>query len=415
MKTILKSVNMVNPLNEDVIKTDIFIENGLISSMENQSGDNETAENNAERIDSIDCDGFFAAPGLIDVHVHFRDPGLTYKEDIGSGSKAAAFGGFTTVCGMANTIPAVDSVDTLLYVDHKGIEKGYVNYLSVGAMSKGLKGKELTDIFALDKAVTRSKEMSGHGIIALSDDGVTLKDNDLMSEACKVCKSLDLLIMDHPESETEMVFRDIELSKKYGTKIHLQHISKKESVDLIRQAKADKLNISAEAAPHHFYLNEDIISKFKTNAKMNPPLATEKDRKAVLEGLIDDTIDIISTDHAPHTTEEKNTQFEKAPFGIIGLETSFPVSYTVLVESKMMSLNKLINKMSTKPAEILGVKRGLINPGSAADITILDIENEYEIDKNRFASKARNTPFDGMSVRGRVIMTIKDGIITFKR
>lgn len=404
MKTVLKNVNTIVS-NNKTKQEDIFIDKDVIVKPFELDSNTEV----------IDCHGQNAVPGLIDIHVHFRDPGLTHKEDILSGSRAAAAGGFTTVCAMANTKPTVDSVETLEYVDQKGKEAGLVNVLSVGAMSVGLKGHEVSDIKAMNDTDTLAKHLSGHGIIAASDDGVTLVDNDIMKEVCQLCSELDLLIMDHPEPETEMIARNIELAKQYNIRIHLQHISRKDSVELIRQAKKDGISITAEAAPHHFVLNDSIIETFGTNAKMNPPLAREKDREAVLDALIDDTIDLIATDHAPHTEAEKNVSFTDAPNGIIGLETAFPVSYTYLVRNGYISYEKLIYKMSAKPAEIIGIQRGTLDIGANADIAIIDIDEEYIIDKTKFNTKGRNTPFDGMKVYGKIVRTIKDGKTTWEK
>lgn len=372
----------------------------------------------------IDAAGKTVIPGLCDIHVHFRDPGLTHKEDIQTGCLAAARGGFTTVCCMPNTKPAIDNLDTLMYVDsanyrianeNSGMRNtGLVNVFATSAMTIGQAGKKLCDFHSLDRAATICHEMTGHGVAAITEDGMTLHNDELMDEICQIAKKLDLVIMDHAEPEIEMVKRDIELSRKNKCKMHIQHISKAESVDLIRIAKADGVSITAEAAPHHFFLNGEDIKKYGVNAKMNPPLANEKDRIAVVNGILDGTIDIIATDHAPHTEEEKNVEFDDAPNGIIGLETAFPVAYTTFVKSGLMSFEALVEKMSVNPLKLIGMPPVGFNVGEIADLAIVDIDNEYEINKEKFASKARNTPFHGMKVYGRVETTIHDGEISWE-
>jgi dihydroorotase len=306
---------------------------------------------------------------------------------------------------MPNTVPAIDSVETLKYVDEQGKRAGLVNLLSVCAMTKGLQGKELCDFKALNDVDTKSKELTGHGICAISEDGKTLKDANLMAEVCLSAKALDLPIMDHAEPEVDMVYRDIELAKKYGCRIHIQHVSKVESLKLIREAKKDNIPITAEAAPHHFALNENAIAIHGSNAKMNPPLATEEDRLAVIEGLLDDTIDIIATDHAPHAATEKKVPYIQAPNGIVGLETAFPISYTLLVKSGLMSFEKLIHKMSIRPREIIGMKPVSTEIEEDSDYCVVDLDKAYEIDKQEFLSKGVNTPFHGMKVYGKVMAT----------
>lgn len=389
---------------EDSNTNNLYIDNGKICA--------HFEEDDNTKI--IDAQGKYVGPGLIDLHVHFRDPGLTYKEDILTGSKAASRGGFTTVCCMPNTIPPIDNVETLAYVDRAGQAAAYANVLAVSAMTMGQDGKELCDFRELDSQNTLSKELTSHGICAISEDGKTLNDKNLMAEVCKTAKELNLMIMDHPEPETQVTYRDIELAKKYDCRIHLQHISRKESVDLIRQAKSEGIAITAEAAPHHFVLNKNALNIHGANAKMNPPLAEEKDRLSVLEGLIDHTIDIIATDHAPHGESEKNTTLEKAPFGIVGLETAFPISYSLLVKSGAMSINELIYKMSYLPATLINMDTPTLIPGKKADVVIIDTEEEYRINKDTFFSKGRNTPFHGMDVCGKIVKTIHDGRIVYE-
>ena len=403
MKTIIKNGNLIDITTSDIISKDVYIiEDRICLPFEEDSS-----------TQTIDAQGKYLIPGLVDLHVHFRDPGLTHKEDIKTGSMAAAKGGFTTVCCMPNTVPTIDNRHTLSYIDDAGRQASFTDVLAVSAMTTGQNGKELCDFKSLDSQNTLSKELTSHGICAISEDGKTLNDMELMTEVCKEAVELGLLIMDHPQPEIKIIYRDIELAKKYGCKMHLQHISTKESVELVRQAKSDGLPVTAEAAPHHFALNKDAQNLYGTDAKMNPPLAEERDRLAVLEGLSDDTIDIIATDHAPHTDSEKNTTFEKAPFGIVGLETAFPVSYTQLVKPGIMSINKLIYKMSMMPATLINMSPVTLKPNDRANIGIIDIAEKYQINKFEFLSKGKNTPFHGMDVYGKIIKTIHNGKTVF--
>ena len=378
----------------------------------------------------FDARGMIVVPGLIDLHVHFREPGAEYKEDIASGSRAAARGGFTTVCCMPNTLPVVDNRESVKYVQDKSKEAGPLNLLVVGALSKGQEGRELADYEGMLQA----------GICALSDDGKSLMDAGLMRRAAETAKLLGLFITDHAENhslsmggiinegavsrklavpgipnkaEADIVARDIELVRELGCHIHFQHISTKESLALIRAAKRQGLPVSAETAPHYFALTEDAVLQSGTNAKMNPPLRSEGDRLAVIEAIQDGTIDAIATDHAPHSPNEKAQPLDKAPFGIVGLETAFALSYTSLLMPGYITLNKLITLMCLKPAKILNLKTGL-DYGSPADLAVFDISNPYLIDSSQFLSKARNTPFDGMEVYGRTLLTICGGDISWE-
>jgi len=334
-------------------------------------------------------------PGFVDLHVHFREPGFEYKEDIASGSLAAARGGYTDVCCMPNTMPVIDNPETVQYVRSK--DNGLVNLLVVGALSIGLDGKKLADYNGMKDA----------GICALSDDGKTLQDEDLMYQAAIQAKELGLLITDHAEPEAEIVARDIAIAEKIGCRIHLQHISMKESVELIRKAKSRGLPITAETAPHYFALTSDALQTHKADAKMNPPLQKEADRLAVIEGLKDGTFDAIATDHAPHSEEEKAQPLDKAPFGIIGLETAFAVSYTTLVKAGHLTMEQLTKLMSLNPAKIIGLDK-------PSGQVVVDVDTPYTISRDGFASKGKNTPFDGMQVYGKVMLTKYNGKITWR-
>lgn len=369
----------------------------------------------------IDADGKWVVPGLIDLHVHFRDPGYLYKEDIYSGSRAAARGGFTTVCCMPNTLPVIDNVETLMYVDRKGSEACGVNVLAVGAATKGQQGESLSDISEMVAAMTRCREMSGKGICAISEDGKTLMNSSLQLETMKKAASLGLPFFSHAEDENLkgsaigeelIVARDLLLAREAGCKLHFCHISCLGSIELIKAAKAAGFHVTAETAPHYFTLDCEICGN-DGNKKMNPPLRGRNDMEAIRSALASGILDAIATDHAPHHPDEKESGYDKALNGVIGLETSFAVSYTELVEKGILSPQQLIDKMSLTPAAILGIDRGSLRVGAAADIAILDVSEEYIIDRENFASKSRNSAFLGKKVKGRPEMTIVSGQIVW--
>ena len=338
-------------------------------------------------------------PAFVDIHVHFREPGFTEKEDIESGVGAAAAGGYRAVCMMPNTKPAIDSATKLLEADNRGREcgeKSGVLVFATSAMTIDQEGKELVDFEEMDAANTLCYESIGHGVCGITEDGKTLYDYKLMERVCEAAARLGLLVMSHAEPEADIVRRDIELSKKTGASIHFQHISLAESIASIREAKAEGLHITCETAPHYFALTE---SEKRTNAKMNPPLRTEKDRLAIIEGLVDGTIDCIATDHAPHEAAVKEVPYEDAANGVIGLETAFPISYTLLVKTGLITIERLVQLMSENPAEIIGLP-------SDNRYVELDLETPFTIDSSSFRSKARNTPFDGMKVYGKVLRTV---------
>ena len=377
----------------------------------------------------IDAAGKCVAPGLIDGHVHFRDPGFTYKEDIHTGALSAAAGGFTTVICMANTKPVVDNVETLQYVLDKAKEEK-INVLQAGAVSVGFKGEEMTNF----------EELLANGATGLTDDGIPLKDENFVRAAMERAKSLDVVLSFHEEdpafitnngvnrgkaseffgiggspeeAEVSLVKRDCELAKEIGAKINVQHISSGKAVDLVRQAKAAGAFVYSEATPHHFTLTEEACIKHGTLAKMNPPLRTEEDRLAIIKGLQDGTIDMIATDHAPHSADEKAKGITEAPSGIIGLETSLALGITSLVKQGHLSLVELMKKMSLNPAKIYGLDKGTLEIGKDADLVIFDTEKTW-IPTNYF-SKATNTPFTGIELSGEVLMTICGGEIAFQK
>ena len=395
-----------------------------------------------EELAVIDAKGCIVAPGFVDVHVHFRDPGFTDKEDIYTGAKSAAKGGYTSVVMMANTRPCIDNIDTLKYVLDKGKETD-INIYACANVTMGMKGEELTDMEALAKA----------GAVGFTDDGIPLVKEEVVLDAMKKSKELDLPLSFHEEdpsviennginrgkasehfgiggspreAEIRMISRDIELAKKTGACIDIQHISTKEGVELVRKAKAAGVNIHAEATPHHFSLTEEAAIKYGTLAKMNPPLREEADRQAIVEGIADGTIDMIATDHAPHTEEEKSREITKAPSGIIGLETALPLALMNLVNSDdpdmqvavkpdtKADIKTVLAALSTNPAKLYKLDAGYIKEGGPADIVIFDPSESWEFKKEEIASKACNSPFIGEKLTGRVKYTICKGKIAWR-
>lgn len=375
----------------------------------------------------FDARGLIVAPGLVDVHAHFRDPGFVYKEDIVSGSRAAARGGFTTVVLMANTRPAVDNGEVLAYVLEKGKGTG-IHVESCAAVTKGLQGKELTDMEGLLAA----------GAVGFTDDGIPLGE-ETARQAMKKAAELGAVLSFHEEdpvcivnngihagaasahfgiggspreAEIRMVERDIRLAQESGAVVNFQHISTKEAVELIRCAKENNVQVHAEATPHHFTLTQDAAIKYGTLAKMNPPLREEADRKAIIEGLRDDTIDLIATDHAPHGKEEKEKPITLAPSGIIGLETALALGITSLVKTGEMTLMSLLEKMTWNPARMYGLDRGYLAEGAPADLVIFDADKRWKVE--RFVSKACNSPFTGWELCGKVEATVCGGRLIYE-
>ena len=422
MKLLIKNGNVIDPATNTDAVLDVLVEDGVIKTVAPSISDD------ADQV--IDASGLVVAPGLIDMHVHFRDPGQTHKEDIKTGSKAAAKGGFTTVCCMPNTNPVIDSEETVKYIIDKASEEKYTNVLPVGAVTKGMKGEEITDIAALKEA----------GICAISEDGKSVMDEEVYSKAMAKATELNVPVLAHCEeinlvkggvmnadlnagklglkgitNEVEDIIaqRDINLAEKLGTTLHLCHCSTKDSVGMLKVAKAKGVKVSGEVCPHHFTLTTDDIPSNDANFKMNPPLRTAEDRDALIKGLSEDILEVISTDHAPHSEEEKSKGFEGSPFGIVGLETSVGLTVTKLVKPGYITLKQMIEKMSYNPAKILGIDKGTLKEGSVADITIFDADEEYTVDKNDFESKGKNTPFDGYKLFGKVKYTILDGEIVY--
>lgn len=425
MKTLIKGGRVINPAtNTDEIR-DLLIENGII--IKSSPGIKDYSEVDNE----IDAEGCFVMPGLIDLHVHLREPGFEHKETIETGTKAAARGGFTSVCPMPNTKPATDCAETVRWVVNKAKEVSPVNVLPVGAVTIGQAGKENTDIEAMKEA----------GIYAISEDGKSVMDSGIYRKAMKEAARLNIPVMAHCEDinlveggalnagkkaetmgikgisnavEDIIAARDIMLAKETGATLHLCHCSTRDSVDMVRQAKADGIKVTAEVCPHHFTMCEDDIAEDDANYKMNPPVRGKEDLEALRKGLHDDVFDVISTDHAPHSAEEKAVGIAKAPFGIVGSETAVCLTITELVEKGVITPMQMAAKMSYNPAKVLGIDKGDISEGKVADITIINPTEEYIIDVNEFASKGKNTPFNGKKVRGRVKYTIVAGDVVYE-
>jgi dihydroorotase len=382
------------------------------------------------RAKKIDAAGRVVAPGLVDIHVHFREPGQTHKETIATGSRAAAAGGFTTVVCMPNTTPPADNAGTIQYIMDAIRRDSLVKVLPTGCITIGMKGETLAPIGSLKRA----------GVVAITDDGDCVQSNELMRRAIEYAKMFDLPVMDHcqDESMTEdavmnegdmsirlglrgwpnaaedvIVSRNVIISSYTGAHIHMQHISSARSVDILRRAKADGVRVTGEATPHHIALTDAALANYDTNFKMNPPLRTEEDRRAVIAGLKDGTLDCIATDHAPHTDYEKDKEFDYAPNGIIGLETALAVVLDVLVRKNRFKLSHAIDLMTRKPAALLGLPAGTLAVGAAADLCIFDPDEVWTYDAKAGQSKSSNSPWDGQKLRGRVQTTIVDGRVVF--
>lgn len=413
-RIVLKNINIIDGVNDSFYKGDVYIKDKKIEKIINENSKNKIKDETKNDL-VIEGKGLYLSSGFIDLHVHFRDPGFTKKEDVFSGAKAAVAGGFTSVCMMPNTKPVFDEPKVVLDLEKKYNKKKLINIFCACAMSKNQKGEVLVDFKKMCETKTNCKKITGKGVIGITEDGKTLDNYDLMEKVMRSAKKLGLVVMDHAEPEIKIIKRDIELAKKTGARLHIQHVSDRKSVELIRKAKKVCPNITAETAPHYFSLTKTALKKHKANAKMNPPLKTKEDKEAIVKGLIDGTIDIIATDHAPHTELEKRQELNKAPFGIIGLETAFKVANTILVKKKHLSIEELVKKMSFTPAKIIGLQRGVIKKGEIADLTIFDLEKEGKINSKDFYSKAKNTPFNNMKTYGEIKVVIFEGGIIYNK
>lgn len=414
---------VMNPAAGEEGYRDILIEGSRIVKMGENLYDTMTKNGKTEELQIIDATGLVAAPGLVDVHVHFRDPGFTHKEDIETGAKAALKGGYTTVVLMANTKPVVDNAETLAYVLEKGSKTG-LHVETCACVTRGMKGQELTDM----------EQLLREGAAGFTDDGVPVLTKQIVESAMQEVGRLGVPISFHEENpvfienngvnagaasahyqiggskreaEIDLVRRDLELALKTGACVNIQHISTKEAVELIRQAKAKGGDIHAEATPHHFALTEEAVIRYGTLAKMNPPLREEADRMAIIEGLKDGTIDLIATDHAPHSREEKARPITEAPSGIIGLETALALGITYLVDTGHLSLMSLLEKMTVNPARMYHFDAGYLAEGAPADIVLFDPQESFTVDG--FASKSENSPFLGWRLKGKVKYTVCGG------
>lgn len=414
----IKNGRVIDPANGVDEDRDVFVADGKIAAASTQGAE------------IVDATGKVVTPGLIDMHVHLREPGRSDKETIETGTRCAARGGFTSVVCMPNTTPAADNTGTIAFIKQRAAEVACVNVFPTGAISKELKGEELAPIGSLKNA----------GVVAVTDDGHCVQNNELMRRAVEYAKMFELPVLDHcqdynlvadgvmneghwsialglrgwPASgEDVIVARNILLAELTDWHIHCQHISSARSVQLIREAKAGGVKISAEACPHHFTLTDECVKTYDANFKMNPPLRAERDRQALIEGLADGTVDCIASDHAPHCSYEKEVEFDVAPFGIIGLETELALSIK-LVHGKMLTLPQLIEKFTVNPARLLRLNKGTLSVGADADITIVDPDCEWTYDVTQSASKARNSPFHGWKLQGRAITTIVGGRVVWR-
>lgn len=422
MTKLIKNVQMIND-SGILTATEILIENGKIAAI------GEHIENTVDEV--IDGKGHVVAPGFVDVHVHLREPGFEHKETIATGSQSAAKGGFTTICAMPNTKPVPDSIEHLDMINGLIQKSAVVRVLPYGSLTVAQSGDERTNLKALKE----------HGAVAFSDDGVGVQEAATMYEQMKDAAAINMAVVAHCEDnsliyggvmhegkrnkelglpgipsicESVQIARDVLLAEAAGAHYHVCHVSTKESVRVVRDAKAAGIHVTAEVCPHHLLLEEMDIPSDDANWKMNPPLRANEDWQALHEGLLDGTIDCIATDHAPHTKEEKCCGMVGAPFGIVGFETAFPLLYTQFVETGKWTLKQLIDWMTVKPAKLFNLPYGKIEVGASADLILLDLEKEKIVDAEKFASKGRNTPFNGWKAKGWPILTIFEGNIVWE-
>ncbi len=418
----ISNARVIDPAAKRDAVGDLFIKNGRIAASLSAA--------DKKRAKKIDGTGLVACPGLVDIHVHFREPGQTHKETIETGTRAAAAGGFTTVVCMPNTSPVADTPGTIQLIKDSIARTACVKVLPTGCITVGMKGQALAPIGSLKRA----------GVVAITDDGDCVQSNELMRRALEYAKMFDLPVMDHCQdhamtqgavmnegvmstrlglrgwpnaAEDIIVARNVILSTYTGAHVHMQHISSRNAVELLRRAKSRGVRVTAEATPHHIALTDEALATYDTHFKMNPPLRTEDDRQAIIEGLRDGTLDIMATDHAPHTDYEKDKEFDYAPNGILGLETALAVTLDVLVRKNRFKLAKVIELMTRKPAEILGLPAGTLAPDAAADVCLFDPAEKWTYDALAGFSKSSNSPWHGQTLTGRVKATIVDGRMVF--
>ncbi|MDE0404248.1 MAG: dihydroorotase [Nitrospira sp.] len=427
LKILITGGHVIDPGHWNGV-ADVLIEGGKISAVEPNL---QSKLQKVKGLKIIDANGLLVCPGFVDLHVHFREPGFEYKETIATGSAAAVAGGFTSVCCMPNTHPVNDSRSTTEFILAQAAAAGKARVFPIGAITKGSKGDELAEIGELVDA----------GCVAISDDGVPVMNSLVMRRAMEYATAFHLPVVDHCEdsqlapggcmhegavstelgipgipkaTEEVMVARNIALAELTGSRLHLPHVSTVGSVRMTREAKARGLPVTAEACPHHFSLTDEAVRSYDTNAKMNPPLRTDEDVQAIKEGLQDHTIDIVATDHAPHAIQEKQLEFDAAPFGIIGLETAFPLTLN-LVEEGILTLEHAIAKLTREPARVFGLPYGTLAPGVEADVTLIDLNATWVVDVARMHSLSRNTPFAGWTMKGRVVKTFVGGTVVYDR
>lgn len=426
MRALIKNGRVIDPSQDIDRITNIEIENGVIKGFTENT---ESLEKN-KNIVTIDATGKVVCPGLVDIHVHLREPGFEHKETIRTGTHSAAAGGFTSIACMPNTDPVNDNASVTEYILLKARTEGIVNVFPIGAITKNEKGEILAEI----------GEMYEAGCVAISDDGMPVMNSNIMRRAMEYIKSFNIPVITHAEdkylsdngvmnegrtstmlglpgipgsSEEVMIYRDINLAELTGSHLHVAHVSTAGSVRLIRDARKRGIRVTAEVTPHHFTLTDESLSQYDTNAKMNPPLRTQDDVDALIEGLRDGTIDAIATDHAPHSVDEKKVEFSVAPFGIVGLETALGLSLR-MAEQNGISLNDVIKLLTVNPSEILALNRGTLKKGSTADIVIFDPEENWTVECRKFHSKAENSPFAGWELKGKIKFTIVSGKIVYK-
>ncbi|MBM7556040.1 dihydroorotase [Halanaerobacter jeridensis] len=421
-KLLLKGAEVVNPGNNEIKQQDILIEDEEIAKI--------ASNIKVEDVKKMDLSNKLIVPGLIDMHVHLREPGFEHKETIATGTQAAAKGGFTSVACMPNTNPVLDKETLIEGLNQKIAEDAVVNVYPIGAITKGSQGKELAEIGSMSQA----------GIVAVSDDGNAVMNSEIMRLALKYAGDFDLPVISHCEdenlsgdgvvhegyystvtgldpipasSEEVMVARDIALARETNNPVHIAHISTKGAVQLVRDAKKQGIPVTCEATPHHFSLTDQAITSFSTATKVHPPLRSKEDVQAIKEGLEDGTIDVIATDHAPHATEEKDVEYDYAPFGISGLETAIALINTELVETGVLSWPQAVEKLTTNPASILGLDEGKLKEGAVANLSVIDPDYKWEVKPKDFVSKGKNTPFADEELKGQNIMTVVNGEIVY--
>lgn len=425
MNLLITNGRIIDPSNRRDGLFDLLIQNGKISKISKKI--------HPQKNDlTVSAKGCWILPGLIDVHVHLREPGGEESETIETGSRAAAAGGVTSLLAMPNTQPPIDTPRQVQFVVKRAKETAIVKIYPVGAITKGQEGKELADIHSMVK----------EGCVAISDDGHCVMNSQLLRWALDYCKSLGITLIEHcedenrsrggvmyegalsiklglkgipEESESNMIARDIFLAQLTGARLHCAHVSCADSVELIRRAKKKGIRVTAETCPHYFSLTENAVQRYNTLAKVKPPLRTEKDVEAIKKGLADGTIDIIASDHAPHASYNKEKEFSRAPFGMIGLETLFSLTYNELVLKKVLSVQEAVRKMTQTPAELFSLQGGNLSVGSAADVTIFNPKKIWIVSAKDFASKSSNSPFIGKKLKGKIVTTIVDGKIVFQK